>query len=176
MRQSNKETFQKEIELQRLATVDKLTGLYNRRYLTEFGDATFASAKRHGDEMSVIICDIDNFKVVNDAYGHLIGDKVLQAFASLLLENKRAEDTTARYGGEEFVVVLSKCDALSAKDKAEKIRVALSDLDTDGIKVTASFGVTQMTSEHKSFEDILKDADEALYRAKENGRDQVIVK
>lgn len=173
--QSNKETFKKEKELQHLATVDTLTGLNNRHYLTKYSDTAFASAKRHKEEISIIICDIDHFKEVNDTYGHLTGDKVIQAFASLLQENKRTEDLTARYGGEEFVMVLPKCNALSAKDKAEKIRIALCKMEIEGIKITASFGVAQMTSLHKDFEDILKDADEALYRAKKNGRNQVIV-
>lgn len=171
--QSNKETFKKERELQYFATVDTLTGLNNRHYLKEFGLSIFANAKRHGDDMSIIICDLDYFKAINDTYGHLSGDKVLKEFAFLLLNNKRMEDLTIRYGGEEFLVVLPKCDVLSAKDKAEKIRIALANLDIEGIKVTASFGVAQMTSKHKDFESILKDADDNLYRAKENGRNRV---
>lgn len=162
-------------ELLYIALHDKLTGLYNRHYLTELGNLKFASSRRHGDEMSVIMCDVDHFKAVNDTYGHLGGDKALQAMGNLLKEHKRTEDFTARYGGEEFVIVLWKCNASSAKNKAETIRTALSEMEIDGIKVTASFGVAQTNNEHKDFEALLKDADEALYRAKESGRNKTVV-
>lgn len=165
----------KSIKLHYIALHDKLTGLYNRHYLTEIGDLKFASAKRHGHEMSVVMCDVDHFKAVNDTYGHLGGDKVLQAMGALLSPSKRAEDFIARYGGEEFVIVLEHCNAEAAKIKAEEIRVALSKLEIAGISVTASFGVAQINSEHKDFEAMLKDADEALYRAKESGRNRTVV-
>ena len=162
-------------ELMYIALHDKLTGLYNRHYLTEIGDLKFARAKRHNEDLSVIMSDVDHFKAVNDTYGHLAGDKVLQAMGALLNKTKRAEDLTARYGGEEFVIVLEHCNANSAKDKADEIRVKLSKMNIDGICVTASFGVAQLNKEHKNFEDLLKDADEALYRAKESGRNRVVI-
>ena len=162
-------------ELLYIALNDKLTGLHNRNYLTEIGDSKFARAKRHSENLSVIICDVDFFKAVNDTYGHLGGDKVLKAIGSLLNENKRAEDFCARYGGEEFVIVLEHCIKDKAKKKAEEIRVAISKLEIDGISVTASFGVAQIESGHENFEALLKDADEALYKAKEEGRNRVVV-
>ena len=158
-----------------IALHDKLTGLYNRHYLTKVGDLKYARASRHAEEMSVIMCDVDHFKNVNDEYGHLVGDKVLQALGKLLNDNKRTEDFTARYGGEEFVIVLEHCSSNSAKEKAESLRKELEALDINGLHVTASFGVVTLTKEHKSFEGLLKDADDALYKAKESGRNKVVV-
>lgn len=162
-------------ELLYIALHDKLTGLHNRHYLTEIGDIKFARAKRHDEELCVVMSDIDHFKAVNDTYGHLGGDTVLRSVGDLLDKNRRAEDFTARYGGEEFVIILEHCSLKSAKDKAEVLREAISELDIDGIFVTSSFGVAQINSTHKDFEALLKDADEALYRAKESGRNRVVV-
>jgi len=158
-----------------IALHDKLTGLHNRHYLQKVGDLKFARATRHKEDLSVIMCDVDFFKAVNDNHGHLVGDKVLQAVAKLLNDNKRFEDFSARYGGEEFVIVLEYCSLEFAKEKAEELRVKLENLDIDGISVTASFGVAQRSDKHKSFEDLLKDADDALYRAKDSGRNRVVV-
>jgi len=161
-------------ELLHIALHDKLTGLYNRHYLEEIGDMKFSAAKRHGENLSVIMCDIDHFKAVNDTYGHLCGDKVIQAMG-VLLKDHRNEDFAARYGGEEFVVVLWKCSADAARIKAEEFRKSVASLEIEGIRISASFGVTQINTKHKNFEAILKDADDALYRAKENGRNRVEV-
>ncbi len=158
-----------------IALHDKLTGLYNRHYLQEIGDLKFSRASRHKEEFSVIMCDIDFFKNINDTYGHLVGDKVIQEISHLLEANKRYEDFVARYGGEEFVIILEHCNAKSAKEKAEDIRVAIENLKIDNIQVTVSFGVAQISQKHKSFEALLKDADDALYKAKESGRNKVIV-
>ncbi len=162
-------------ELLYIALHDKLTGLHNRHYLTEIGDQKFARAKRHNEDLSVVMCDVDHFKSVNDTYGHLGGDKVLKAMGSILDNKNRAEDFSARYGGEEFVILLEHCTSDSAKEKAENIRLSISELDIDGISVTASFGVVQLNNKHESFEALLKDADEALYKAKESGRNRVVV-
>ncbi len=162
-------------ELLYIAFHDKLTGLYNRHYLTKVGESKFSRASRHNEKLSVIIGDIDHFKFVNDTHGHICGDKVLKEIGKLLNQNNRKEDFIARYGGEEFVIVLEHCNAFSAKEKAEKIREAISKLDIDGISVTASFGVTEISAKHKNFEELIKDADEALYIAKESGRNKVIL-
>jgi len=158
-----------------IALHDKLTGLYNRRYLQKVGDLKFARAYRHKENLSVITCDIDHFKVVNDNYGHLVGDKVLQAVGKLFSKEKRFEDFAARYGGEEFVIVLEHCPLKSAEQKAQELRAELESLTIEGISVTASFGVAQIDEKHKNFENLLKDADIALYRAKDSGRNKVVV-
>lgn len=162
-------------ELVRMALRDKLTGLYNRHYLTEMSRLMFANARRHEESMSIIMCDLDNFKSVNDTYGHLKGDKVLQQMGSILLKEQRSEDFVARYGGEEFLLVLGKCNAKNAKEKAEKIRIALAEQQIDGIKVTASFGVAQLSKQHVNFNSLLQDADTALFKAKETGRNKTLI-
>ena len=158
-----------------IALHDKLTGLHNRHYLQKVGDLKFARSSRHKEELSVIMCDVDHFKSVNDDYGHLVGDKVLKALGKLLDDTRRVEDFTARYGGEEFVIVLEHCNAQSAKEKADALRKELESLDIDGISVTASFGVAQINEKHTNFEALLKDADDALYKAKDTGRNKVVV-
>lgn len=162
-------------ELYYIALHDELTGLYNRHYLTENASLMFSNAKRHQEDMSVIMSDVDHFKSVNDTYGHSKGDRVLQEMGSLLSTYSRSGDFAARYGGEEFVLVLWKCNAEEAKNKAEEIRVALSELDIDGIHVTSSFGVVEFSDKYKDFEALLKDADTALYRAKESGRNKTVI-
>lgn len=162
-------------ELLHIALHDKLTGLYNRHSLTEFGESRFASSKRHGDDLSIIMCDVDHFKNINDTYGHLGGDKVLQAMGNLLQCAKRRGDIAARFGGEEFVILLWKCDKDEAYEKAEEIRITIEALDVEGIQVTSSFGVAQVSPEDKNFESVLKNADSALYEAKETGRNKTVI-
>jgi len=155
------------------ATHDQLTGLNNRHVLSQEGKRTFSHAKRHGNKLSAIILDIDHFKHVNDEYGHLVGDKVLVNIAKILKQNMRTEDFTARFGGEEFIVILEDCNVIQAKEKAESLRKKIENTITDSIRITASFGVCELNEKHYTFEALLKDADEALYRAKDNGRNRV---
>ncbi|MDY0116113.1 MAG: diguanylate cyclase [Sulfurimonadaceae bacterium] len=155
------------------ASHDLLSGLYNRRHLTEEGSRRFSSAIRHQLRLSMIMLDIDHFKIINDTYGHLAGDEVIRAVSQVLLQYKRNEDFAARYGGEEFIVLLDNCKIEDAVLKAEQLRKLIESLVPDGIKVTASFGVTELQHSHRSFEEMIKEADEALYHSKENGRNQV---
>lgn len=153
---------------------DQLTGLYNRRHLDEEGDRKFSRAQRTQDKLSVIMLDIDHFKVVNDTYGHLSGDNVLIAISDLLSVFKRNEDFATRYGGEEFVILLDNCGIADAKEKAENMRLKIEILRPDGIEIRASFGVAEFNKRHNSFEELLKDADSALYEAKNSGRNLVV--
>lgn len=153
---------------------DQLTGLYNRRHLDEEGDRKFSRAQRTQDKLSVIMLDIDHFKVVNDTYGHLSGDNVLIAVSNLFSIFKRNEDFATRYGGEEFVIMLDNCGLADAKEKAENIRLKIEILRPDGIEIRASFGVAEFSARHNSFEELLKDADSALYKAKNSGRNLVV--
>lgn len=155
------------------ASHDLLSGLYNRRHLQEEGDRRFSSAVRHETPLSLIMLDIDHFKKVNDTYGHVTGDKVIRAIAQTLMRYKRNEDFPARYGGEEFVILLDNCKLEDAVIKAEYLRKHIEVLMPEGIKVTASFGVAQLKDTHHNFEEMIKEADEALYRSKENGRNRV---
>ena len=153
---------------------DDLTGLYNRRHLNEEGGRKFSRAQRMQDKLSVIMLDIDHFKAINDTYGHLVGDDILVAVSRLFGKFKRNEDFVTRYGGEEFVILLDNCSLADAKEKAENLRLRIEMLHPDGIAVSASFGVAEFRKKHHSFDDLLKDADTALYEAKNSGRNQVI--
>lgn len=155
------------------ASHDQLTGLNNRHILNEEGLRKFSRAHRQDDKLCIIILDIDFFKKVNDTYGHLAGDNILKAVANVLKINKRDEDLIVRFGGEEFIIILESCSVKDAKIKAESIRQQIENLDTDGIKITMSFGIAEISKKYKTFESLLKDADEALFRAKDNGRNRV---
>ena len=158
------------------ASHDQLTQLYNRHKLVEEGHRLFLKAKRHNDDLCVTMLDIDFFKKINDTYGHLTGDEVLKSVAHLLKTNVRVEDVVARYGGEEFVIVFDRCSLYNAQLKSDILRMQIARLFPNNIKVTASLGVTSIKPNiHNNFDDILKEADEALYKAKETGRNKVII-
>lgn len=158
-----------------MAQCDNLTGLYNRHYLNEEGIGRISRAKRHCESMSCMILDIDHFKKINDTYGHLMGDLILTSISTLLQSSARKEDIVARYGGEEFVIMLDKCDIDSALIKAEKLRGDIEKLNPNNIHVTASFGVAELTVSMNTIDEIVKNADTALYYSKEHGRNQVNV-
>lgn len=160
-------------ELLYMALNDKLTGLHNRNYLNKVGEQKFARASRHNEKMSVIMCDIDHFKNVNDTYGHLAGDKILKAIGAVLNKHKRKEDFIARYGGEEFVIILEYCTLEYALKKAELLRHEIENMIIDDIKVTSSFGVAELNTTHVNFEALLKEADDGLYISKDEGRNRV---
>jgi len=152
------------------AVHDQLTGLYNRRHLLDEGEKKFSHAIRQDNKLSLIMVDIDHFKTINDDYGHLVGDIVLKEVASVFIGDNRNEDFCVRFGGEEFIVVLDGCSGESAKVKSESLRKRIEALNPSDIKITASFGICELTQKHRNFEALLKDADSALYGAKENGR------
>jgi diguanylate cyclase (GGDEF)-like protein len=168
------ELKQQRDELIRLAMHDQLTGLYNRHYLTDEGGRKFARAKRREEPLCAILIDIDHFKAVNDVHGHLMGDKILQAIAKELEFGNREEDFTARYGGEEFIILLENCNLEFALKKAEMIRNQIEKAKPEGLQVTASFGVSSLGVNITQFETLLKRADDALYEAKESGRNKVV--
>lgn len=155
------------------ASHDQLTGLHNRSMLNQEAPRKFARAKRHDDLLSVIMCDIDHFKSINDKYGHLFGDKVLIEVGKIFSQFHRSEDFCARFGGEEFIIILENCNLDNAVNIAQKLRVKIEQTLVEGIKISASFGVAQIGANQTSFEELVKCADEALYKAKENGRNRV---
>jgi two-component system cell cycle response regulator len=164
------------------ATVrDKLTGVYNRHFLDERLASELSYAKRHGTALSVLFVDADHFKKVNDTFGHAGGDAVLIALGKLLLASMRNEDVAARYGGEEFILVLRGISGNSVTHVAERIRADVQALlvlhEGQHIPFTVSIGVATHTAE-REFEDaaaLLAVADNALYKAKETGRNRVVV-
>lgn len=162
-------------EMSRQARTDPLTGLLNRRALTELAARAMAQAKRRGQPLSVVLVDIDHFKQINDVHGHAAGDSALVAVARLLQTQLRAGDTCARLGGEEFLILLPDTGAPQAIRVAEKLRARLPDLSVAGVSnapLSASFGVCSSEG-LDDFEQVLQGADRALYRAKAGGRDRV---
>lgn len=163
----------------KLYSTDPLTGLYNRRFLDEFLQKKLGSTKRYKRQLSLAIADIDNFKKINDTYGHPAGDVVLQAAANTLLRNIRAADILSRYGGEEFVVVMPETSKEMAARTAERLREKISteEIATSAggrITVTVSFGVASFPEDGSSAADLLVTADDRLYKAKKEGKNRVI--
>ncbi|GGA75492.1 hypothetical protein GCM10011369_16690 [Neiella marina] len=169
--------FDDQAELYREASItDPLTQIYNRRYFYDRVKAVVSQANRHDYKISLLICDIDNFKSVNDDYGHDAGDKVLVAFANMLEREKRNEDILARFGGEEFVMLLPNTELAGAIELAERLRQSTEKLLVTAaggdIHITASFGVTFCNP--PTVDDSITKADTALYLAKKQGRNQVV--
>ena len=161
-----------------MMTKDGLTGAYNKRYLIESLEREYERAKHYQRKFSVIMMDIDFFKKLNDTYGHLAGDEVLQQFAHRLHQIAHRDQLVARFGGEEFSVILPETDLASALEIAEEIRreIARVPFHTNAgpLEVTASLGVAELDlTHHTCFSDLLESADQKLYHAKENGRNQV---
>jgi diguanylate cyclase (GGDEF)-like protein len=160
------------------ATIDPLTQIYNRRALQDFAQKALSQAKRIESNIVVIIMDIDDFKEVNDKYGHQAGDQVLIEFSKRLKDNLREYDTLARFGGEEFILLLPNTELDIAKNVAEKLRKAIAApvfLLNDEIKltITASFGVAMGKGDLLDWHQLLSQADTALYQAKKEGKNKV---
>jgi diguanylate cyclase (GGDEF)-like protein len=161
--------------VERQALVDGLTGLANRRAASDALHAEAARAERLETQLSVVLADLDEFKEVNDAHGHAVGDEVLRVVARVLRETLRESDVAGRWGGEEFLLLLPGADEEGAVQLAERVRLALaarSIPSVPGLRVTASFGVAQYAGETNP-EQLLEAADGALYRAKRAGKDRV---
>jgi diguanylate cyclase (GGDEF)-like protein len=163
------------------ATRDPLTSLYNRRYMQEALDREFHRARRRGRPLSVMLLDIDHFKRYNDSFGHAAGDDALRLVGETLLGSVRAEDLACRYGGEEFLLILPECPLEQAGVRADQIRTRLKELylEREGELpdvVAVSIGVAAFEeTTTSSVEVLIKFADDALYQAKQRGRDQVVI-
>jgi len=161
----------------KLATTDGLTGLYNHRYFQEQLANALENAKRYESQLSLIIIDIDDFKKFNDTYGHQAGDRVLVQVSQLLKRNVRSADIACRYGGEEMSIILPNINKESAIFTAEKLCKTIAEkdflLNEKPAKVTISIGVSTYPHDGLSSQDIIKIADERLYKAKANGKNQV---
>ena len=162
--------------LHKKATCDPLTGVANRSFFDETLGSLVKETSEGGESFSLIICDIDHFKRVNDVHGHPAGDEALVTFASVLASHSRGTDLVARYGGEEFLLLATNCDNATAAKRAEAIRAAIEATplpSLGGETVTVSFGVTEFQSGDTS-ETIVARADRALLKAKDNGRNRVV--
>jgi diguanylate cyclase (GGDEF)-like protein len=166
-------------ELRRLATTDALTGVNNRRALIQHGLEEFARSHRYNRPYSILIIDIDDFKQVNDTYGHAAGDEVLRQFARQVAGRMRRQDIFGRLGGEEFAMLLPETRLHDALTVSERLRhmCAESTYKLEGgdeVRVTLSIGLVERTEEDGSFDSLQKRADDMLYRAKQTGRNCVI--
>ena len=165
-------------KLKEQAIRDHLTGLYNRRYLQETLERELHRTKRNENPLCLVLMDIDHFKRCNDTFGHKAGDLVLQALAKMLTEQTRKQDIVCRYGGEEFLVVLPNTLLDIARQRTEEWRLAFQDLvvklDENQINATLSAGIACYPFDGDSAEILLKVADDALYKAKHGGRNQVV--
>ena len=171
--QRNEELQDLADQLEAMATHDFLTGAYNRRKLSELVTAEVARAIRYAQPLSLLILDLDHFKQVNDVHGHEAGDTVLVAVAGVLDNTIRSTDSLARWGGEEFVVLAPALGISGAVTLAQRLRTAIAAQEIPGVgQVTASFGVAEVRPDDTP-DTLLDRADQALYRAKENGRDRV---
>lgn len=169
-----------EGRIMELANTDALTGLLNRRAFMERMEQEISRAQREKKSFSIVLADIDHFKNVNDTYGHQVGDLVLQRFTGRLKTSERPYDFLGRYGGEEFLVCLPGADGLQAASVAERMRGQIEDMeimlpdDSRSIRITASFGTSSYSIESGENVDLLiKRADDALYLAKNKGRNCV---
>jgi diguanylate cyclase (GGDEF)-like protein len=163
---------------QQLAHTDSLTGINNRRHLYELAEHEFEIALRYQQPFSILMFDIDHFKRVNDTFGHAAGDRILQQVTQVTCAKLRSADVIGRYGGEEFVVILPMTNAQQAYQLAERIRtrVAAMQVPTEkrNASVTLSIGIVELQhgKQNGSIEELIRRADEAMYAAKQAGRNQ----
>ncbi len=181
--ESNKKDVLKKInfmysQTRYMSVTDALTGIFNRRHFETTLDREFLRAKRYSSDLSLAIFDIDYFKKINDTYGHLCGDYVLKEIAYIALETFRKTDIIFRYGGEEFVVILTETPIDKAIIPLERFRKAIESYpffyDNKGFKVTVSIGVETLNPEIYVSSDLFSNADKALYKAKQDGRNRIV--
>jgi diguanylate cyclase (GGDEF)-like protein len=167
-------------ETRRLAVTDSLTGLHNRRHFTRQLDENVRRSARYGERLALVLLDVDFFKTVNDRFGHHVGDRALQLLAGTLKEAVRETDHTARIGGEEFALLLLRCDRNLALEISERVRrqirnLVIEELPEIDMDLSASVGVAFFPDDGADPKTLMRVADDALYKAKRRGRDQVVL-
>ncbi|MFO7736820.1 MAG: GGDEF domain-containing protein [bacterium] len=171
------ENLSQEIKkLKKEVRIDPLTGLYNRYSMKEQISNEMSRVDRYGETFSLLIIDIDYFKNINDTYGHLAGDSVLAETAAIIKKSLRKSDSVFRYGGEEFLAILPATSVKGAVSTADKLRLCISEADFSDLerKITVSIGVSEYSPD-QSEEELIHSVDMALYDAKRNGRNRVMV-
>lgn len=176
--QSIVETQRSKMQFEHQASTDALTGVHNRHWMGRAFPRALQRCTLNKQPFAVMVVDIDHFKKINDTYGHLVGDLALKTVAQCMSDNLRPHDLLARYGGEEFAVLLTEADLESAKMIAERLRsrIAAAEIRSNDISfhVTLSIGITP-TQHEDQLENLIHEADQALYRAKQMGRNRVEV-
>jgi len=167
-------------ELEHLSRTDGLTGLMNRRALMENLEHEVRRSIRYGTDLSMVLCDIDNFKEINDTYGHSTGDRALETVADVLLDMARKSDIIGRYGGDEFLLILPETTLEGSREFAERLKSTLaktrfSSEDGSPIAFSLSFGVTAFEPEKDTPDSFITRADHAMYASKREGRNRVTV-
>jgi diguanylate cyclase (GGDEF)-like protein len=164
--------------LEKLATIDSMTGLFNRRQFLSLAEAEWSRFQRYQRPLSVLVIDIDHFKSVNDRYGHAVGDEAIVSVANAYQQGRRASDVIGRFGGEEFVMLLPETDLAQAMVVAERLREAVAahvlHVHKVQFKLTISVGVAQAILSMSGIDALLRAADQALYQAKAEGRNRVL--
>lgn len=167
----------KKVEAEKMARIDHLTSLNNRRAFNEYAAIIWNNAARQHEGLSIILLDIDNFKVINDTYGHTAGDDILIQLSAILKSENRTGDILARWGGEEFIILLPNTEEGSAVLIAERLRQEISafpmDVGDETIKVSCSFGVASKSNHNETIEKLIAQSDQYLYHAKHSGRNRV---
>lgn len=176
---SHQELERQKLILYKAATTDQLTDIYNRAYLMDVLQTEYQRSQRFSEVFSCVIFDIDDFKKVNDTYGHQMGDEVIKNIASIARKNIRSTDIVGRYGGEEYLIIMPNTDAKGATIIAEKIREMVAKTDFRNrkkrITCTISLGISDTTIRSiKSHDDVLFNSDSALYQAKKTGKNKTI--
>ena len=160
--------------IEKIAITDHLTEVFNRRHIMSRFEEEFEKVKRLKENVSCIMADIDNFKAINDSYGHLVGDHVLKVISHRIRNTVRAYDILGRYGGEEFLIIMPETSLEDARGLAERIRTHVREEQISNVTVTMSLGVVCVDESDRSVDDIIRRADENLYKAKKGGKDRVV--
>jgi diguanylate cyclase (GGDEF)-like protein len=160
--------------IEKIAITDDLTDLFNRRHILSRFEEEFEKFKRLKKNVSCIMADIDNFKQINDSYGHLVGDQVLKAISHRIRNTIRAYDILGRYGGEEFLIIMPDTNLEDARELAGRISIHVKEESVNDATITLSLGVVCVQESDRSVDDIIGRADQNLYRAKKAGKDRVI--
>jgi sigma-B regulation protein RsbQ len=170
---SKKQLEATNTQLKKLSKTDELTGCYNRREMSLKMSITRRQMKRRQMSFAVLMLDLDDFKAVNDTYGHTEGDKVLKEFGAILMKNARVDDVVARYGGEEFLIILPEVDENSAILAANRIHKNMHNINSLAEKITVSIGISIMSYENSLCDhEIIGIADKALYTSKNSGKNK----
>ena len=157
-----------------MAFTDSLTGLYDRRYFKVKLHEEFQRARRYNRPFSIVMADLDNFKDINDTYGHVEGDHTLKAVAALLKAQIRKVDIIARYGGDEFVMFFPEKEKQAARQLSERLKEQFSrETFVNGSAVSISFGIASYPEDGSNVEDLIDKADQAMYHAKQKGKNRI---